>query len=355
MSEYKPSHRERRQTGIETLRDKAKQQFVEDLFDGSVEKERSFIPHAETSLMSGPKPANVKLSEIENLQREGWPAKFVRRVQIGHILPNIRGGIYEVKKIKKPLIMLKEIVEDDSHEPMTAVIEVRKRTIKAKEYTFKVSDSVGGHKQIKVFDMVYGDARLETTEKIVALVKALPAQHFNAVDELRLDRANFDQGMGGKAKVESTLASDKNVLTLYVDDDFSTEDAMMGTMFHELGHAIVKVVMRNKYAKPGKNWKKAMRLDGNSISEYSSEKRYEETGDEGEIEDVAEAVRLYLSTDGAKASKYRALREACSERFAILDRVFEKPENQRKYARKIGLGGLAQRLTLSSTQDRPLN
>ena len=82
---------------------------------------------------------------------------------------------------------------------------------------------------------------------------------------------------------------------------------MSSTMTHELGH----IVAARKYGPdmtPDNKWSDSIKSDSRRVSSY---------GNTNEAEDFAEAMRVYVETDGGTKSPGRLRRLA--NRFEILD------------------------------------
>ncbi len=173
-------------------------------------------------------------------------------------------------------------------------------------------------KKIKVYDSVYKDRSLDTSEFIDSVVGSIPAACMEVFDEIEIHPQNV--GKAGAFRAEPSLFSDRKVLALYVGEEGYSAKEARETIYHELGHAIAKYFRGT--TNPGERYKQAMQADGNAISEYASKTRYPKQNDNGEIEDFADAVMMYLATDGAKSDQARALRDFCKNRFQKLDKIF---------------------------------
>lgn len=309
-----------------------KKKFVMDEFPVMlVGKEAEHVKRTSVSVLSSGKDTTVRLRPSDRITREGWDDEHVFLAQKGDILMNFDGGdldqsMFEVTEVKRGVVHVRNLKDG-----YVAHISTTPRDVKAHEYRFRVSDSLNKRSEIKVYDMVFKDRSLKTTEFLFDLVAALPAQHFNSVKEIRIDKegGRFSSG-SGKFRTESSLLVSDGVLTLYLTPELVEEDpipigVILGTLYHELGHAIAAAIRGNPH--PGPKWTGAMKVDGNELSHYASKTRYKRLygglKDQGEIEDFAEAVALYLSSDGARDIRYKKLREACRNRFEFLDDLFD--------------------------------
>lgn len=308
-------------------------QYVEDLVGSPTGKEGEDISRAHIiERITGGKERMVKLSQSDLLTHEGWDADRVKKVQKGEVLFDRLGGMYMVASVKKGEITLKdwdEAAEDEESAEIIGSIRTSSRRIRAHEYGYKINSSMGKHKVVKILDMAYKDRSLDTMEFFDELIRALPAQHFNSVDEIRIFKQPAG-GVSGVSKKGCGVMLKPNVIDLYLDEDSYDLEFALETLYHELGHAIAKAVKGS--AHPGKIWKRAMDSDANYLSAYAEKARYPKLGDRGEVEDFAEAVRLYLSTDGAQSNRDSKLRQECESRFKILDELFGNPIYQQQFA-----------------------
>ncbi len=156
-------------------------------------------------------------------------------------------------------------------------------------------------------------------------------------DEIQIHTQNTKSG---SFRAEPSLTSERRILNLFVSEDlkytneeeFPTKDAI-DTLYHELGHAIVKYLKGSTH--PGKKWRQIMDASSNEISVYASKTRYSrrkgsKDDDKGEVEDIADSFRLYFGTDGAKVEQARKLREFASPRFEKLDEIMEDLAERRR-------------------------
>jgi|GEM_PF-4584499 len=284
-------------------------------------KDAENIKKVNVTRLSSGEEMKLQLTSSDILRRDGWHYESVKNAEKGSLVFNITGEIFEVLEVKKYQLKIK------NHETgEEGFIDFEPRKIKAHKYRYEITDVMGKTKEISIYDLVYRDKSLDTCEFIDDLVAALPAQHLNAVDEIRLDKENMEAG--GIFREAPGLISNTKTINLYLDSDGYNLDDTLETLYHELGHALISSLNGNPH--PGKKWKQAMEADGNEISEYSAKTKYPKKGDHGEIEDVAETIRLYLSTDGAKSPQYATLRKSCENRFKILDELFENPIHQQR-------------------------
>lgn len=308
--------------------------YVEDLVQSPIGKEGEDIRRVgSVTRLTGGKEVVVKLSTVDSLTREGWNVDALKKASEGDVIFDRFNNPYVVTGVRKGEISIKD-AEDEN---ITGSIRAGSRKIKAHEYTYRVGSSIGKPKVIKVLDMLFKDRSLDTSDFFDDLIGALPAQHFNSVDEIRI----FEEPAGGKAGTSQKgcgVLLRPNIINLYLDQGSYDLMGVLETLYHELGHAIAKAIKRS--AHPGKAWKEAMDADLSSLSEYAEKARYPELNDKGEIEDFAEAVRLYLSADGAKTAKYAELRSACENRFRILDELFGNPIYQQQFGVRSAIGRL---------------
>lgn len=308
--------------------------YIKDLVEFPTGKEGEDIQRIDSiTRLSEGKEIKVKLSTADVLTREGWDVDKLLKARKGDLLFDRFCNPYVVTNVKKGEISIRD-AEDENIE---GSISTGSRRIKAHEYSYRVDSSIGEPKIITILDMLYKDRSLATVEFFDDLISALPAQHFNSVDEIRI----FEKPAGGKAGTSQKgcgVLLKPNVINLYLDQDSYDLMEALETLYHELGHAIAKAI--KKSAHPGKAWKAAMDADGNMLSEYAEKARYPKLDDNGEVEDFAEAVRLYLSADGAKTTKNAELRNACENRFKILDELFSNPVYQQQFGTRRVIGRL---------------
>ncbi len=270
-----------------------RQSFVEDLVKteaiGKEGEEIRRVVIAER-LAQG-KKTRVKLTSLDLLRKSGWDTDEIANAFVGCTLTNIRGEEFRVTSEKKEPIEICNIETGQQ-----GYIDYAPRDVPAHKYEYRVSDRNGKLKIITVYDLVFKDNSTETSELIDNLIQAIPAQHFDAIDEIRIDRDNLN--VKGVFRDDSGLVG-KNIINLYVNSDNPSLKLILETLYHEIGHAIAKALNGNSH--PGPKWKKAMDVDGKDISLYSATKRYKnkksKAQDHGEIEDFAETMKLYLMTD----------------------------------------------------------
>jgi len=289
---------------------------------------------AATRLTTG-KDAKLKLSAGESVERQGWSAGAVLRARKGDALINRSGQAFKVVSGDKKHLRIRDA---ESGEEGTIAFEPR--AIPAHEYTYQLRGE-GKTKELPVYDSVYKDHSLDTTDFIDSIMSAVPAQCLEVFDEVRIVRLETS-AKGGQFKAEPSLLANIKSITLYVEADGYPAQETIRTFYHELGHAIAKHLKDD--VNPGKRWRRAMQADGNSVSEYSSKARYPDKGDHGEIEDFADSVMLYLATDGAKTPATKTLRDFCQNRFQKLDEVFEDLLERQKGG---VVGGLKRRVLKS--------
>jgi hypothetical protein len=291
------------------------------------------IPRVSATRLSSGKAAEVKLSVKEKLGREGWDYQGLKQARKGGVLRNHSGELFEVLDVARGKIRIK------NHETeMEGEIVAESRTIRAHEYAYTLRDRAQHSRKVKVYDTVYRDASVDTSEFIDSIIQSIPVQCMDVFDEIQIHRESGDTA--GSFRVEPALLSDRNVLTIYVNDEERVTAKAIETLYHELGHAIVKYLKGTP--NPGKVWKRCMAEDGHPVSEYADKTKYPELSDDGEVEDIADSVKMYLATDGAKRDQARPLRDFCQSRFEKLDRVFEELERRRNgslFSRVMKSGG----------------
>lgn len=294
-----------------------KTQYAEDVFESLPKVKPGIeIPRIALTRLTSGKDGELKLSAQESAEREGWDPEAVVHARKGNTLLNRSGQLYEVTATDRDHLRIKGIEDGDE-----GAIFYKPRPTKSKEYTYQLRDRDGNSRKIKVHDAVYRDDSFDTSELLDSIMSSVPAQCLDVFDEVRILKRETSS-KGGKFRAEPSLISDTRSITLYVDPDIADpEEEIIQILYHELGHAIAKHLKGS--TNPGARWKKAMDADGNSVSEYSAKTRYPKREDHGEIEDFAETVKLYLSTDGAKTDATQRLRKFCENRFAKLDEVFD--------------------------------
>ncbi|MBI4135860.1 hypothetical protein HY477_03950 [Candidatus Uhrbacteria bacterium] len=268
---------------------------------------------AATRLSTG-KDTKLKLSATEAVERQGWSADAVLRARKGDALINRSGQVFEVVSGDKKRLQIRDA---ESGEGGAIVFEPR--AIQAQAYTYQLSGG-GKTKKLRVYDSVYKDRSLDTTDFLDSIMSAVPAQCLDVFDEIRIVRMETT-AKGGQFKAEPSLLANTKSITLYVEEGGYPTKETLRTFYHELGHALARYLKGDVH--PGAKWKKAMEADKNSVSEYSAKTRYPRKGDQGEIEDFADTVMMYLATDGAKTPATKTLRDFCQNRFQKLDEVFE--------------------------------
>ncbi len=292
-----------------------KRKYAEDIFDQLPEVEVGVeIPRVSITRLTAGKAVSLSLSVAENLGRQGWDVDSLKTTGKGDLVINQRTGeVYVVVEVQKGMLKIRE------HETgMEGAIVARPRSLKAHEYLYSIRTDLGLSKKVKVYDAVYLDHSLETGEFMDGVAGSIPAPCMDVFDEIQVHPQSTEKA--GVFKTESALFSERRVLSAYVNDSGHSIDGVRETIYHELGHAIAKY-LKGK-VNPGEKWKQAMREDGNEVSKYAAKTRYPKQNDNGEIEDFAEAVMMYLATDGAKEGRARVLRDFCKSRFQKLDEVF---------------------------------
>jgi hypothetical protein len=285
--------------------------YVEDVF-GELSELEGGVPRVGVSRLAQGRDTRVKISAADSIEQQGFDIEDVLNSRAGSVLQHINGELFIVTQTKKDRVIVEDADGFEGH------LMVKAKSVKAHEYTYRLTNQSGKSKKVSVFDMAFKDRSEETTELIDRLIQSLPASCLNVFDEIRIQKAAFKEG--GKLISEPAIGSTKKHIILQVDPDIYSPDEIIKTFLHEVGHAIVRYYKGT--ANPGDKWYKAMQADGNQLSEYAEETRYPNQNDRGEIEDFAEAARLYLAADGANTNRTQKLREACESRFKMLDEVF---------------------------------
>ena len=145
---------------------------------------------------------------------------------------------------------------------------------------------------------------------IYQVLEHLPEKHIESVKQFRVNMEPdiHDLARGGTALA---TANREGIIDIYPAGFNAASSAdVLKTTRHEIGHTIA--VKLWKSFEPPAEWIEAINADNVSVSTY---------GDTGSVEDFAEAVMIYLSSDaGKKTASYRKTYE---HRFAYLDKLFE--------------------------------
>lgn len=304
----------------QSLREKYGKRRAEDVYESLPEIEAGVdIERVSVVRLSDGRDARLHLSASERLKREGWNPKVLDGVRRKSLVIHNTGEVFEVVEVNKSRLAIKNPTTGMEGEVVAEPI-----SIKAHEYNYLLRNRSGLSKKVKVFDTVYKDNSLDTAEFFDELMQSIPAQCLDVFDEIEIHRETG--GASGHFRAEPSLLSDRKVLALYVSSEGYPIRQAQETLYHELGHAIVKYLKGS--VNPGARWKKVMRANGNTVSEYAEKTRYpkkkgEPEEDEGAIEDIADSFRLYFASDGAKSEKASALREFVRPRFEKLDEVME--------------------------------
>ncbi len=316
-----------------------KKRYAEEIYNSLPEVEAGVdIQRISAASLSSGKDTKIRLSVSDRLGREGWDVDQISGARVGSLLQHRNGDVYEVTGVnnKERKLQIRNTEEDG----LDGVIIAAPMTLNAHEYEYKIRDQSGHSKKIKVFDTVVKKRDLRTTEFINAIVSAIPADCMQVFDEIQIHTQNIKSG---SFRAEPSLTSERGIINLYLSDDlrfiddaeFPTKEAIE-TLYHELGHAIVKYLKGSTH--PGRKWRQVMDANSNEISEYASKTKYpkmrgSKEEDRGEVEDIADSFRLYFATDGAKVAQVQPLREFVSPRFEKLDEVMQDlAERQRRGA-----------------------
>jgi len=281
----------------------------------------------------------VRLSTSDILRRQWWdPESFFKVSKDFPILMNW-DQYFIVKKIKRnPYTLTVEPVEVDRSWKVTKwegwTVDIRapkSYKLEAEEYGLKILDSLWKERVITIHDFTWNKGNNETYEFYTWLVWSLPWNYFNSIDEIRIQKEvpkiawyfTNEKRMGW-------LAWSRNIVNLFV----SSRTEMLTTFYHEFWHSLSQALTWD--VNPWKKWHEAMLSDWNNISEYSKTKRYNWKEDNWEIEDFADAIKVYLQTDWASWEDFSKLRDSCTARFKILDTIFQNPEMQKVANRMFG-------------------
>lgn len=306
-----------------------RQRYVEDIFETLPPVEMGVdIPRVYLSRLATGKDSKLKLSVKEALGRDGWDFDHITKAGKGGVVIHETGDEFEVLEVKKGRMKIRNTETGDLGE-----IVAQERTIPAQEYIYKISDKEKNSKKITVYDTVYKDRSIETSEFIDSMVASIPTQCMDVFDEIQIHRRSG--GQTGESKIEPSMFSNRRVISLYVGEDGYPTEVAKQTFYHELGHAIVKY-LKNGSAHPGKKWRDAMVADGNVVSEYAEKKRYSKENhrgndeDLGEVEEFAEIAKFYFALDGAKTDKTQPIRDCAKNRFRKFDEVLEDLERKKR-------------------------
>ena len=117
-------------------------------------------------------------------------------------------------------------------------------------------------------------------------------------------------------KVSRRTPSHMELKPMFLPDIRTEEQNLVDVLAHELGHVLH--VKRFGTPDPGKKWLRAIRRDGTSVSNY---------GDTEPAEDFAEAMRVYIQTDGGTKDS-QAMKDFAN-RFEIIDKLMKKNMQER--------------------------
>ena len=134
-------------------------------------------------------------------------------------------------------------------------------------------------------------------------------------------------------KVSRRTSSNMELKPMYLPDIRTEKQNLVDVLAHELGHVLH--IRRFGTSDPGKNWLRAIKRDGTSVSDY---------GDTDPAEDFAEAMRVYIQTDGGTKDP-QAMKDFAS-RFEIIDKLMKKNKRERaslfdKFQKALALRGVA--------------
>ena len=117
-------------------------------------------------------------------------------------------------------------------------------------------------------------------------------------------------------KVSRRTPSNMELKPMFLPNIRTEEQNLVYVLAHELGHVLH--VKRFGTPDPGKKWLRAIKKDGTSVSDY---------GDTAAAEDFAEAMRVYIQTDGGTKDS-QAMKDFAN-RFEIIDKLMKKNMQER--------------------------
>lgn len=167
-----------------------------------------------------------------------------------------------------------------------------------------------------------GKPDLKTLKRIEKIVSQLPTDALKDVKKLIINPfSNKDDSFWEKeykiSDFRSSASAGKSEINIYTCVKCQLPSKVLQTMEHELGH----IVASRHYGSttPDASWAAAIKSDGQQVSNY---------GSKAHSEDFAEAMRVYLSTDGG--IKNPELLRRFAGRFQILDQIMGVDANARQ-------------------------
>ena len=172
---------------------------------------------------------------------------------------------------------------------------------------------------------------LSVQQKIQIAIGQMPAELLKGLKSISVhsfdERGVFLGGSGAHVRGQKELVADgcnrSTIVTssemvlsscslgrLFYKNSFKFNGGLIETIAHELGHVLANARFGSSH--PGEAWMSAINKDGSSVSEY---------GDTKPEEDFAEAIRVYIHTDGG--TKNPKAMEDFTHRFEILDNLMQ--------------------------------
>jgi hypothetical protein len=154
----------------------------------------------------------------------------------------------------------------------------------------------------------------QVRNQVFQLMSMLPKRHIDAVKRVKvhLSPSSDDEFWRQTYKIDGTTAAsawvgDINLFPTHFKE--LSPKTREGEFLHEFGHLVAQKFW--KTSNPPQSYINAAERDRYTVSEY---------GNKHWQEDFAEAVRVYLQTDGGKADPIA--RQRFSHRFAYIDEIF---------------------------------
>ena len=175
-----------------------------------------------------------------------------------------------------------------------------------------------------------GKANMKLFNKIKVVISELPERALRDLDDISIEpyRSRWDDQWAKDYDIKnfrseavagfSDAKKTSTMISIFpAGIKFRLKSSVLTTMNHELGH----IVAAKKYGstKPDQKWVDAARHDGRKVSDY---------GEVSYDEDFAEAMALYIKTDGGV--KNPKILEKLSHRFKILDEIMKMDTQARK-------------------------
>ena len=202
-------------------------------------------------------------------------------------------------------------------------------------YEVKMSGAEGA----KAFDLsiasrVTGHPDLVMLARAKTMLASLPSAHLDGIHSIRYH--NFTGPNGWAASAELVESSRTGIVDVFSNgSSVFTRFEWAGNMRHEFGHTVAFKFFGTGHPPP--RYLAAMKRDARGISAY---------GDSALTEDFAEAVRVYLSSDGRRSAPI--LRRKFAARFEFLDELFKNEPSKLTLVKKILGETTLPRLTIFS-------